>query len=67
MRTHVFCMGLCLLTSLHIVFSNVKTFSYVVISQIDKVGFSFKIYQSTIVKKTKPASITVYDYYETRK
>ena len=35
--------------------------------EIDKVSFSFKIYQSTIVKKTKPASVTAYDYYETRK
>ena len=35
--------------------------------EIDKVSFSFKIYQSTVVKKTKPASVTVYDYYETRK
>jgi len=35
--------------------------------EIDKVSFSFKIYQSTMVKKTKPASVTVYDYYETRK
>ena len=50
-----------------IAYSNVKKFSYVFISQIDKVGFSFKVYQSTIVKKTKPASVTVYDYYETRK
>ncbi|KAJ7371501.1 endopeptidase inhibitor [Desmophyllum pertusum] len=33
--------------------------------EIDKVSFSFKIYQSTMVKKTKPASVTVYDYYET--
>ncbi|XP_020628880.1 alpha-2-macroglobulin-like isoform X2 [Orbicella faveolata] len=32
--------------------------------EIDKVRFSFKIYQSTMVKKTKPASVTVYDYYE---
>jgi len=42
-------------------------FSYVFIFQIDKVRFSFKIYQSTMVKKTKPASVTVYDYYEPRK
>ena len=35
--------------------------------EIDKVSFTFKIYQSTLVAKTKPASVTVYDYYETRK
>ena len=35
--------------------------------EIDKVAFAFKIYQSTLVTKTKPASVTVYDYYETRK
>ncbi|CAH3159931.1 unnamed protein product [Porites lobata] len=33
--------------------------------EIDKVSFAFKIYQSTLVAKTKPASVTVYDYYET--
>ncbi|XP_078348546.1 C3 and PZP-like alpha-2-macroglobulin domain-containing protein 8 isoform X2 [Oculina patagonica] len=33
--------------------------------EIDKVSFSFKIHQSTMVKKTKPASVMVYDYYET--
>ncbi|XP_068740975.1 alpha-2-macroglobulin-like isoform X2 [Montipora capricornis] len=33
--------------------------------EIDKVSFMFKIYQSTVVKKTKPAAVTVYDYYET--
>ena len=35
--------------------------------EIDKVSFAFKIYQLTLVAKTKPASVTVYDYYETRK
>lgn len=33
--------------------------------EIDKVSFSFKIFQSAVVKNTKPASVTVYDYYET--
>lgn len=33
--------------------------------EIDKVNFSFKIFQSSVVKNTKPASVTVYDYYET--
>ena len=33
--------------------------------EIDEVTFSFKIYQSTVVKNTKPAAVTVYDYYET--
>ncbi|XP_068693904.1 alpha-2-macroglobulin-like [Montipora foliosa] len=33
--------------------------------EIDKVSFMFKIYQSTVAKKTKPAAVTVYDYYET--
>ena len=51
----------------HIANNNVNKPSYVFIFQIDKVRFSFKIYQSTVVKKTKPASVTVYDYYETRK
>lgn len=35
------------------------------LDEIDKVSFSFKIYQSAVVKKTKPAAVTVYDYYET--
>ena len=37
------------------------------LDEIDKVSFSFKIYQSAVVKKTKPAAVTVYDYYETGK
>ena len=35
--------------------------------EIEKVSFSFKIFQSAVVKQTKPAAVTVYDYYETRK
>ncbi|XP_015766388.1 PREDICTED: pregnancy zone protein-like [Acropora digitifera] len=35
------------------------------LDEIDKVSFSFKIYQSAVVKETKPAAVTVYDYYET--
>ena len=52
---------------LRILKNDVYKLSYVLIFQIDKVKFSFKIYQSTMVKKTKPASVTVYDYYEARK
>ena len=37
------------------------------LDEIDKVSFSFKIYQSAVVKETKPAAVTVYDYYETGK
>ena len=37
------------------------------LDEIDKVSFSFKIYQSAVVKKTEPAAVTVYDYYETGK
>jgi len=32
--------------------------------QIKDVCFSFNIFQETVVKNTKPAPVTVYDYYE---